>query len=110
MDGQGLFYTTIALAAIVTIVSLKFLPSLKACMNTAKAHVKKTLDKDDAKIDIHSNSSAVTGILQLDIKYAMALSEGIQMKIQSSLEVAALKVQTKCLSQFKYSFALCSLY
>lgn len=47
---QGPFYTTIPMAVIVTILSLKFLPSLKPHVNAAKASVKKTLSRDDTKI------------------------------------------------------------
>ncbi len=43
-------------------------------------------------------------------KFIIAEATGIQMKIQSSLGFASLKVQTICLSQFKYSFTSSSLY
>ena len=49
---QGPFYTTIPMVVIVTILSLKFLPSLKPHVNAAKASVKKTLSRDDTKKDI----------------------------------------------------------
>jgi hypothetical protein len=41
---------------------------------------------------------------------ALAYLSHLMLGGSSKVEVAALKVQTKCLSQFKYSFALCSLY
>jgi MFS family permease len=75
---QGPFYTTIPMAVIVTILSLKFLPSLKPHVNAAKASVKKTLSRDDTKKDIQSAPSAVTGIRQLDIKGAITLTEGFK--------------------------------
>jgi hypothetical protein len=48
MAGPILYYHT--MAVIVTILSLKFLPSLKPHVNAAKASVKKTLSRDDTKI------------------------------------------------------------
>ena len=66
------------MAIVVTILSLKFLPSLKPHMNAAKATVKRTLGKDDAKKDTQSAPRTVTGIWQLDIKGAITLSEGFK--------------------------------
>ena len=57
-----------------SLIILKFLPSLKPNVNTAKASVKKTLSRDDTKKGIQSAPSAVTGIRQLDIKYAITLT------------------------------------
>ena len=47
-------------------------------MNTAKASIKNTLANYDKRKYIQSARSAVTGILQLDIKDAMTLSEGFK--------------------------------
>jgi hypothetical protein len=66
------------MAIVVTILSLKFLPSLEPHINAANASVKKILDKDDTKKGIQSAPSAVTGIRQLDIKGTVTLSEGFK--------------------------------
>ena len=42
---QGPFYTTIPMAVIVTIFSLKFLPSLKPHVNEQKVLLKKLLER-----------------------------------------------------------------
>jgi hypothetical protein len=76
-------------------------------MNAAKTLLRIFLVKMIQRYTIHSKHCNRNPAI--DIKFANAIKR-IQMKIQLSLEVVAFKVQTKCLSQFKYSFALCSLY
>jgi MFS family permease len=61
---QGLSYTTIHISVIVTILSLKFIPSIKPQIVAAKASKKEAFDKDDAKNAMQSASSFGTGLRQ----------------------------------------------
>jgi MFS family permease len=74
---QGIFYTTIPFSIIVTILSLKFLPSHKLRPRIVAPTAKAFENKDNAQGPKKSDSDKGYGLEQLDIKDAITLSVGL---------------------------------